>query len=78
MLKVKVIDPNKLVFEGEADYVIVPGPKGNLGIMPGHTPMFAELIKGDVYIAGANEQLFNIEAGILKVRADTVTILIGL
>lgn len=78
MLKVKVIDPNKLVFEGEADYVVAPGPQGSLGILPGHTPMFAELVKGDVYIAGKNEQLLNIEAGILKVRADTVTILIGL
>ena len=77
-LRVRIIDPNKLVFEGEADYVMGPGKKGTLGIMPGHTPMFAELVKGDLYIAGSNEQVISIEAGILKVRGDDVTILIGI
>lgn len=77
-LKVKVIQPDRVVFEGEAPYVLAPGRHGNLGIMPGHTPMFAELTKGDLYIAGEKEELLAIESGILKVHSDEVTILIGL
>jgi F0F1-type ATP synthase epsilon subunit len=38
--------------------------------------MFAELVRGDLYIGGEEEQLISLESGILKVRADEVTILI--
>lgn len=75
---VKIIDPNKVVFEGQSEYVLAPGKTATLGILPGHTPFFAELVAGDLYIAGPPEQVFPIESGILKVRADEVTILIGL
>ena len=78
MLKVKIIHPDKLLFEGEAEYVVAPGVTGALGIMPGHTPMFAELVKGELHIAGMHEETLTIEAGILKVRNDTVTILVGI
>jgi F-type H+-transporting ATPase subunit epsilon len=77
-VKVKIVDPNKILFEGEADYIMAPGKHSTLGILPGHTPMFAELVAGDLYIAGANEQVFQIQSGILKVRADEITILIGI
>jgi F-type H+-transporting ATPase subunit epsilon len=77
-VRVKIIDPNKILFEGDADYVLVPGKKGSIGILPSHTPMFAELIAGDVYLAGSNEQVFPIQSGIMKVRGDEVLILVGL
>jgi F-type H+-transporting ATPase subunit epsilon len=77
-LHVKIIDPNKVVFEGETEYVMAPGKQGALGIMPNHTPMFAELVKGDLYIAYPSEQVIPIDSGILKVRGDDVIILIGL
>lgn len=77
-IHIKIIDPNKVVFEGETEYVLAPGRKGTIGIMPSHTPMFAELIKGDLYIAQPNEQVLPIDSGILKVRGDDVVILIGL
>jgi F-type H+-transporting ATPase subunit epsilon len=77
-VKVKIIDPNQILFEGAADYVMAPGKKGTLGILPGHTSMFAELVEGDLYLAGEHEQVFQIKSGILKVRSDEVTILIGI
>jgi F-type H+-transporting ATPase subunit epsilon len=75
-LKVKVIDPNSLIFEGEADYVLAPGPFGSLGLMPGHTAMFAELTKGEVYVKGEQEKLVAIESGIVKIKNDEATLLI--
>lgn len=77
-LKVKVINPDQVVFEGEADLILAPGREGTLGILPQHTPMYAELIKGDLYIQGASEELLAIESGILKVHKDEVLILIGI
>lgn len=78
MLKVTVINPDEVVFEGEADYILAPTPHGAIGIMPGHTPYYGELSKGDLVIHTTEEKTWPIEAGLLKVRADEVTILIGL
>lgn len=75
-ISVKIIHPDRILFEGQADYLLAPGRKGILGIMPGHTPMFAELVKGEIYIAGPNEQIVALESGILKVRSDIVTVLV--
>jgi F-type H+-transporting ATPase subunit epsilon len=77
-LKIRVLNPDKIVFEGEGEYVLAPGRFGNLGIFPGHTPMFAEIISGEIYIKGESEELLAVESGILKVQGDTVTILIGI
>lgn len=74
-LSVSIIHPDKVLFIGLADYIVAPGRQSNFGIMPGHTPFFAELIKGDIYISGEKEDLVAIEGGILKVRADSVVIL---
>jgi F-type H+-transporting ATPase subunit epsilon len=77
-LQVTVINPDQVVFEGEVDYILAPTPKGTVGILPNHTPMFAELRPGEVILHGKENTTYTIEAGLLKVRADVVTILIGL
>jgi len=77
-LKVRVIHPDRVMFEGEADFVMAPGTKGSLGIFPTHTPLYAELVAGEVHIQGDKEETFALEGGIIKVRNDEVTILLGL
>lgn len=77
-LQITIINPDEIVYQGEGDYVLAPTKHGTAGILPGHTPMFAELTKGDLVLAGRENKTIPIEAGLLKVRADTVTILIGL
>ena len=79
-LQVLVINPDDVVFDGEAEYVLAPTTKGTVGILPGHTPLFAEVTQGEIIISHASgeDEKFSVDSGILKVRADTVTILIGL
>ncbi len=77
-LQVTVINPDEVLFEGEVEYILAPTPKGTVGILPNHTPMFAELRPGEVILHGTEEKKYTIDAGLLKVRADEVTILIGL
>lgn len=77
-LHVTVINPDNVIFEGKARLIFAPGVRGTLGIMPGHTPMFAELVKGEILIQGEKEELVPLETGILKVRGDKVTILVGI
>ena len=77
-LNVRIIHPDQILFEGEADYLLLPGAHNVLGLMPGHTPMFAELKAGDVEFrkAGGNEtEKLAIEGGIVRIRDDAVLIL---
>ena len=79
-LKVKVICPEKVLFDGEAEYLLAPGKLGHLGIMENHTPLFAELLEGEIIITTntgeKKEEIIPLKSGILKVRANNVTILV--
>ena len=74
-LRVLVVHPDRVLFEGETGYLVAPGRQGDLGIMPGHTPLFAELVKGEIHLLGEKEEIVAIEGGIIKVRGDSVTVL---
>ena len=75
-ISVKIINPDQILFEGSANMVFAPGKKGMLGILPGHTPMFAELIAGEITIQGEKDELLAIESGILSIQDDQLIILV--
>ena len=77
MLTVTIINPDRVVYDGPAEYVLVPTVHGTLGVLPSHTPIFAEITKGQIEIQGSNPQQIEVESGIMKVRSDALTILIG-
>lgn len=77
MLQVRIVSPEAAVFEGEAGHIIVPGDRGNLGILPGHSPLYARLIEGTIQLSAANISSVPIKGGIMRVEADTVLILTG-
>jgi F-type H+-transporting ATPase subunit epsilon len=75
-LKVAVISPERTVFEGEAEQVVVPTWNGEVGILRGHAPLLALLGEGEVRIRqGASDQRFKIRGGFLQVADDVVTVL---
>jgi len=75
-MKVSVISPEKTVYEGEADSVVVPAWDGQLGIMKGHAPMLVLLGEGEMRVKeGASEERFHISGGFLQVVNDVVTVL---
>jgi F-type H+-transporting ATPase subunit epsilon len=76
VLKVSVISPERTVFEGEADMVVVPAWDGEMGILRGHAPMLVLLGKGSLRIrTKGGEQRFDVEGGFLQVVDDIVTVL---
>lgn len=77
-LQVVVISPEKTVYEGEAESVVVPAWNGELGILRGHAPLMALLGTGDVRITrGAQTERFHVSGGFLQVADDVVTVLSG-
>ena len=75
-LKVSVISPERTVYEGEADQVIVPAWDGQLGVLRGHAPMLVLLDEGELRItSGGADERFQIRGGFLQVADDVVTVL---
>lgn len=72
MLKVSVISPEKVLFEGETASVSAPAFDGEVGILPKHAPMVTLLGKGVLRLAGG--QRFNVEGGFLQVVDDQVRV----
>jgi F-type H+-transporting ATPase subunit epsilon len=65
-----------MVFEGDADIVIVPGEAGEMGILPNHAPLLSTLRMGIIKVrVGDNEQDFTVSGGIIEVQPDIITVL---
>ena len=77
-IHVDVVSAEESIFEGEAEFVVLPGESGELGIFPQHTPLITRIRPGAVRIKlpGKNEEEFVFVAGgILEVQPHRVTVL---
>jgi len=77
-IHVDVVSAETSIFEGEAEFVALPGESGELGIYPQHTPLITRIRPGAVRIklAGRDEEEFIFVAGgILEVQPRRVTVL---
>ena len=76
-LKVRVLSPDRLVLEGEADYVVLRSTEGDLAIHPGHEPLVTPLdITAVRYRApGGSERRLAVHHGYLRVMENDVLIL---
>ena len=76
-IKVDVVSAEEQIFSGLAKFVALPGEAGELGILPGHTPLITRIRPGAVRIeaeSGEEEFVF-VAGGILEVQPGAVTVL---
>ena len=75
MLKVSVISPEAVLFQGEVESLVAPAFDGEVGILASHAPMVTLLGRGTLRLgAGAGERRFTIEGGFLQVADDEVRV----
>ncbi len=77
-LTVRVVSPQRLVYEGEASAGVAPAWDGEVGILPGHAPLLSLVGAGELRVQlpeGARE-IFHVAGGVLKVMADQTTVLV--
>lgn len=76
MLKVSVISPEALLYEGEAQSVVAPAFDGSLGILTGHAPMVTLLGTGELRLEGASAggKRFTVDGGFLQVEDNNVRV----
>jgi F-type H+-transporting ATPase subunit epsilon len=77
-IHVEVVSAEASVFSGEAEFIVLPGVMGELGIFPKHTPLITQIKPGAVRIkvpGQAEEQVVFVQGGFLEVQPDVVTVL---
>lgn len=77
ILHVDVVSAEESIFAGEAKFVALPGESGELGILPGHTPLISRIRPGTVKVVLTDDTEVNIfvAGGILEIQPGMVTVL---
>jgi len=75
--QVDVVSAEEKIFSGQAKFVALPGESGELGILPGHTPLITRIKPGSVRIelADGGQEFVFVAGGILEVQPHCVTVL---
>jgi F-type H+-transporting ATPase subunit epsilon len=77
-IHVDVVSAEEQIFSGDAEFVVLPGEAGELGIYPRHTPLITRIKPGSVRIklpGETDEQLIFVAGGILEVQPNVTTVL---
>ncbi len=77
-IQVDVVSAEELIFSGPAEFVVLPGVVGELGILPGHTPLLTQIKPGAVRMKLPDveaEELVFVQGGFLEVQPKHVTVL---
>ena len=72
-----IVSAEEEIFSGLVEMVVAHGAGGDVGIMPGHTPLLTQLKPGPVRVVvqGGEEQVYYVSGGFLEVQPSTVTVL---
>ncbi len=77
-MHVDVVSAEEQIYSGEAEFVVLPGEAGELGIYPRHTPLITRIKPGEVRIkpaGGGAEEFIFVAGGVLEVQPKGVTVL---
>ncbi len=78
-LNLKIVTPEQIVFEGDADQVSVSTTQGELGILPNHVSLMAKLVPGELKIKKSGKTNFlAIGQGFLQIENNSLTIMTDL
>ena len=75
-LKLEIITPDSKVFEGDVEFVELPGAEGDMGVFPQHEPLVTELKAGELQITvNGKVQVLAIGEGFAEITGTSIAIL---
>ena len=75
-IQLEVVTPERRVLAEPVDMVTVPGLGGELGILPGHTPLISQLQAGPLtYVQDGKSSSLHVSGGFVEVHDDHVSVL---
>jgi F-type H+-transporting ATPase subunit epsilon len=75
-IRCEIVSQDRMVWEGDADMVLVPGTAGLMGVLPRHAPLLSTLQPGvlTVRIQGREEH-FTVTGGVVEIQPEIITVL---
>lgn len=72
-----IVSAEEEIFSGQVEMVVATGTIGELGILPGHTPLLTGVRPGPVrlILEGGEEEIFFASGGFIEVQPTSITIL---
>lgn len=75
MLRLRIVSPEKVMFNGEVESVLVPGSVGPFEILNDHAPIISTLTAGRVeYTCKGEKKQFDIHGGFVEVKRNDVSL----
>lgn len=75
MLRLKIVSPEKTVYDGEVVSVVVPGTNGSFEILDHHAPIISSLEKGKVaYTTPTSTEQLDVLGGFVLVKQNVVNL----
>lgn len=75
-LTLDILTPQKKVYSGECDEVLVPTVNGEIGILPNHVSLLARILPGELQVKnGSKTDSIAIMGGYVEVSANHVNVL---
>ena len=75
-IRCEIVSQDRIVFQGDADMVLLPGTDGEMGILPHHAPLLTTLKYGIIKVrAQGREIIFTVAGGIAEIQPDILTVL---
>ena len=79
MLVLKIISPEKILFQGEVENVLVPGEMGECEILNNHAPIISTLVEGRVvYTINDEKKTIMVKGGFVEVKRNEVNLCVEL
>lgn len=76
-MRLEIISPEKSLFEGDVDSVVLPGTMGSFEVLENHAPIISSLEEGQIKVmAGQDSQSFDIKSGFVEVLKNKVIVLV--
>lgn len=74
-LHLVIVSPERTVFDGQVESVVLPGEVGAFQVLCDHAPLISSLKAGEVkYVAGTETQVCRIAGGFVEVRNNQVSV----
>ena len=75
-IRCEIVSQDRMVYQGDADMVILPGTEGEMGILPNHAPLLTTLKYGIIGVRlHGQEEFFTVAGGIAEIQPEVITIL---
>lgn len=77
LMRLRVVTPEKVVFDGTAKSIVAPAWDGWVGILPGHAPLLTLIGEGllTAESESGDRSRHHIAGGVMKVESNEVTVL---